>query len=162
MIWPFGKKTPEKPVAQKQLPLMEFTSSQTFFEMQCQLGVTKIELGTGLVAVVVDAVKEFGVPVAVKMEDDGTQLAMVKIVSPKGGFIVPAKTAGTGDPLKVDDLVIWVPVHFDRKLSGRVAGENWGWIGVIAARIAPSIDPNLGGGFKILNAYGSRALKPAR
>jgi hypothetical protein len=37
MIWPFGKKTPEKSLAQKQLPLMEFTSSQAFFEMQCQL-----------------------------------------------------------------------------------------------------------------------------
>jgi len=89
-MWPFSKK--QKPPASGSGVLFKAGSNEAFFEMQCKFGFSEVKIGKGVAAIVLDAVKEFGAPVAIKTEDDGTQLAMIKVASDQGGFVIPAKT----------------------------------------------------------------------
>jgi hypothetical protein len=56
-------------------------------------GDTKIEKGKGLVAMVLDPRGEFHEIVhPVKIEPDGRQMALIKVVSEDGGFVVTSNT----------------------------------------------------------------------
>jgi hypothetical protein len=131
-LWPFGgKKAPEPPT-------FVFTDDeagkQAFFRLQCKYGDTKIEMGKGIVAIVLDASREFPkIPHAVKIEPDGTQLALIRVISEDGGFIVPATTPSSkGDRLVPGDFVAWVPhTYTDAPLPDKRAC----WVGFIRAKI---------------------------
>ncbi len=134
-LWPFGnRKAPEQPT-------FEFTDTDAgrsaFFKLQCKYGDTEIEKGKGLVAIVLDASHEFpGIPQAVKIESDGSQLALIKVVSEDGGFVVPAKTpSGMGDRLIPGDFVAWVPHTYMDALGARSPDKRMGWVGLIRAKI---------------------------
>ena len=107
-----------------------------FFKRQCKCGDTRIEPGKGVVAMVLDASREFpGIPVAVMVEADGSQQAVLKVISEDGGFIVVAGTPpGKGEPLKLGDFVEWVPREF---IYSEVMGPDRriGWIGLIRAKL---------------------------
>lgn len=150
-MWPFSKKPTAPPPLPKSNVLMKATSNDAFFEMQCQYGYTDIKSGKGIAAIVIDGTKDWGAPVAVKLEDDGTQLAMIKVASTSGGFVVPAKTAWKGAPLSVGDLVTWVPMTFSRQMK-RVH-KDWGWTGPIVAKIEPAEGPDWGANYKIVCEY---------
>ena len=140
MIWPFNKKRLAQEAPSHGKPAMVF-KPQGFFEMQCKYGDTKVEPKKALVAIVLDSKREFGTGVSVKQEPDGTQLATIKVVSEGGGFKVPAKTpTSKGDRLKPDDIVLWVPVHYDQDLASRSGNRMFGWIGFIVAKVKPEWD----------------------
>lgn len=154
MTWPFRSKAATSP--KDRLPILYFKGGSEFLEYQCKFGHTSIEKGVGIVGLVLDAAKEYGVPVAVKVEDDGTQLAMIKVASDDGGFVVAAKTPTGGDKLVVGDVVIWVPMTFNREAASKVPDQRFGWIGLIRAKVAPQLDVNPGAptnGFKLLWKY---------
>jgi hypothetical protein len=150
-MWPFSKKRELTPVS-----ALRFKSGADFFKYQCKFGHTDIKPRHGIVALVIDAEKEFGVSQAVKIEADGRQMATLKVVSKDGGFIVNASTAsGEGDRLKPDDVVIWVPVDYVELAVERAEGidPRFGLLGFIVAKVAPEIDPN-SPSFKVLCQYG--------
>ena len=112
-MWPLGWSK-----LRSSKPTFGFTDNNVardaFFKRQCKYGDTKIEPGKGVVAMVLDASREFpGIPVAVMVEADGSQQAVLKVISEDGGFIVVAGTPpGKGEPLKLGDIVEWVPREF--------------------------------------------------
>lgn len=153
MIWPFKSKSVG---TGERLPVLVFKGGQEFLEYQCKFGLTSIEKGTAIVGLVLDAAKEYGVPVAVKVEEDGSQLAMIRVASDDGGFVVPAKTPTRGDKLEAGDLVMWVPMAFSEEVGSKMQERRFGWIGLIRAKLAPEIDPNPGAktnGFKVICKY---------
>lgn len=79
-----------------------------------------------------------------KIEADGRQLAMLKVASDDGGFIVVAQTPSEkGDRLKPDDVVIWVPVNYAKDAVEKAQGHldpRFGWVGFIVAKVKPEID----------------------
>jgi hypothetical protein len=149
MIWMFKKS---KPSSNDQQSLV-FKSSEAFFESQCKYGDTDIVPKKGIVAIVTDTKKDFGTKDSVKIQKDGTQLAMLKVVSDDGGFPVVAQTplAG-GDRLKPKDLVIWVPVTWNKEIVPADVDERFGWVGYIVAKLKPELDMR-NNGFKIICHY---------
>lgn len=140
MVWPFSKgKTSEPPNK------LVFKSGADFVDYQCKFGHVDIKPKEGIVAVVLDAVAEFGVSRPVKVEEDGRQLTMLRVASEDGGFVVPAYTAtGKGDRLEPGDVVIWVPVEYNKSEVERAEGVDprFGWVGFIVAKIEPELDMN--------------------
>lgn len=150
-MWPFSKKK-NQPVMPGVLP---FKSGAAFLEYQCKFGHTDIQPKQGIVALVLDAKKEFGVSEAVKVEPDGQQMAILKVASEDGGFIVAARTpTGAGDRLKPDDVVIWVPLEYAGDAVDKASGMDprFGWVGFIVAKVAPEID-TANPEFKLLCRY---------
>lgn len=142
MVWPFSKK---KTVGLPQK--LPFKSGAAFLEYQCKFGYTDIQPKQGIVALVMDAAKEFGAESPVKIEPDGTQIVALKVASEDGGFLVISRTAsGRGNRLKPDDVVIWVPVLHSQEVVPDGVDERFGWTGFVVAQVKPEIDvanPNL-------------------
>jgi hypothetical protein len=63
MIWPFGKGKPGRPTRVPKI--LYFKSGTVAFEYQCAYGFTKIQRNVAVVALIVDAQKEFGWDTAV-------------------------------------------------------------------------------------------------
>jgi hypothetical protein len=134
-LWPFGKKKTSEP------PTFVFTDDEAgrkaFFKFQCKYGDTKIEPGKGMTAIVLDPRGEFpDIPHPVKIEPDGSQLALIKVVSEDGGFIVTAKTpSDKGDRLVPGDFVAWVPYTYHNDPLDPSVDKRIGWIGFIRAKL---------------------------
>lgn len=154
MIWPFKSKS--RTSSSDRLPVLVFKGGVEFLEYQCKFGHTGLERGVAIVGLVLDAAKDYGVPVPVKVEEDGSQLAMIRVASEDGGFVVPAKTPTRGEKLKPGDLVMWVPMSFNDEIGSKMPDRRFGWIGLIRAKIAPELDVNPGApsnGFKLIYRY---------
>jgi hypothetical protein len=88
---------------------------------------------------VADAKQEFGLSDSVKIGDDGSHKAVLRVASRDGGFIVVAETFKPGDPLAPGDLVIWVPL---KKVDAATSEtDRTGWVGYIAAKVRPELSP---------------------
>ena len=137
MVWPLSKKKPSPDMPRK----IHFKDGASFFEYWCKFGDTVIVPMQGIVALVYDLSKELGLDHAVKIEPNGQQLATLKVASDDGGFLVLAPTrSGEGDYLKPDDVVIWVPVDYNKELIPDGADARFGWTGLIIAKVKPVID----------------------
>lgn len=142
-MWPFkGRQTPA-PRSDNATPgTLYFKSGPAFFEMQCKYGHTDLKEGQGIVALVLDAAKEFGTSAAVKVEPDGSQLAFVRVASSDGGFVVPAHTPSSkGERLRPDDVVIWIPHTYSDEIAEGLGDRRAGWVGIIRAKVAPELNP---------------------
>lgn len=149
MVWPFNKKPPRPPSSTK----LAFKSGEAFFEYQCRFGVTDIKRKQGLVGLVLDATKEFGINDAKERQPDGTQRRLIKVVSQDGGFIVVANTpTNKGDILRVGDVVIWVPLEYVGNIITISQDKRIGWVGLIMAKVQPQIDMTKEG-FTIICRY---------
>jgi hypothetical protein len=147
-MWPFTKKKHRSSEF-----ALRFKSGAAFFEMQCKYGMTELKQNQGIVALVLDAKKEYGVSVPVKIEKDGRQLAIIKVAAEDGGFVVPAYTpTEKGEPLTPGDVVIWVPMSFVEKVSEAFGDPRAGWVGFIVAKVAPEMDMT-NGPVKLLCRY---------
>lgn len=149
-MWPFGKK---KSRHQQMPEVLYFKDSGGFFESQCKYGDTEIRQNVGIIAIVLNAQKEFGTQAAIKIEDDGRQLAMIRVASDDGGFVVPATTPSSkGDRLTPGDLVLWVPTVYDEEIGTKMGDKRAGWFGMIRARVAPEHN-TITNAFRILCHY---------
>jgi len=137
MVWPLSEKKPSPDMPRK----VYFKDGASFFRYWCKFGDTVIVPMQGIVALVYDSSKEFGTEHAVKLDPDGHQTATLKVASDDGGFLVVAQTrSGKGDRLKPDDLVVWVPVVYNKELIPNGADARFGWTGLIIAKVEPEID----------------------
>ena len=162
-MWFFNKKAAQSNIASNTesrsqmslggLSMLPFKSGAGFLDYQCKYGHTEIKPKQGLVALVLDPSKEYGVANAIKLESDGRQMAMLKVASDDGGFTVMAQTpTGKGDRLKPDDVVIWVPMNYSKQIVAKGIDDRFGWIGFIMAKVKPEIsftNPN----FNVICTY---------
>jgi len=136
------------------IPLPAVESAAAFFDRQCENGDITIERSKGIVAIVLDAQKDLGTAVAVRIEPDGRQLAVLRVASDDGGFVVPASTpSGRGERLWPGDVVIWVPSIYSQEFGNHLQDKRSGWIGLITAKIRPRSD-SINPSFDILRRYG--------
>ena len=133
-MWGWKKKTKDLP---DKIP---FKTPEGFFETQCKFGGTRLAEGVGVVAIVLDAKAAFGTSVAVKIQENGCQLAALRVAADDGGFVTTAETASPkGDRLKPNDIVIWVPGAYLPALAKAAGDKRRGWVGLIMAKIAPEM-----------------------
>ena len=126
-----------------RLPVMTFETGEAFVDYHCKYMNTRLQVGSPLAAVVLDAMQRVGVPVAVKVDEDGNQMAMLRVASDDGCFVVLAQTAsGKGDRLVPGDAVAWIPGQYLSGVGASSNDERSGWVGLIVAKIAPEIDEN--------------------
>ena len=134
-MWPFRKKS-------RTLAALPFKDGQAFFEFQCQFGQTALVAQRGIVALVKDAKDLIGADQAIMTLDDGREAAALMIASEDGGFLTVAETASPGKKLTVGDVVIWVPIKMDPNNPMISIDQRMAWDGLIAAIVAPKIDPH--------------------
>lgn len=124
-------------------PVLQFETGKDFIDYHCEYMSTQIQQGSPLAAEVVDARKQLGASVALKVDDNGIQTATLRVASKDGGFLVIAQTASAnGDALHVGDVVAWIPAEHMANLAEAADDKRFGWVGLIVAKIAPEIDMN--------------------
>jgi hypothetical protein len=145
MRWPFSKKTSSA----------KFSDPQAQFELQCKYGQTDVEPGQRIIAIVIDAAKELGMPVSIKVEETGRQTAALRVAAPDGGFIVIASTSGPGEPLAPGDLVMWVAGQWVKQLADVSPKKDprFGWVGFIRAKVKPKISFDNADSWELLCRY---------
>jgi hypothetical protein len=149
-MWPFKSKNSQA----RQAKLM-FKSPQDFFAYQCRFGITEIEENKGLVALV-----EVGADKSISETSrsfQSPQTVSLRVVSTDGGFEVFAQPLSDGPLLRTGDCVIWVPMEYHEQFSVLTEDPRSGWVGFVAATIAPEIDPAIDS-FRILQRYDLRVF----
>lgn len=138
-MWPFKKKNKNTYIPEA----IYFKNSEGFFEYQCSFGQTNIKPNDkAIVAIVLDAQKEFGAQYPVKIDNDGKQTAALRVASEDGGFVVISPTASNkGEKLSPGDLVFWLPVtQLKEALVENIdVDPRFSWVGLIIAKIKPEM-----------------------
>lgn len=134
------RKKASAPIAgsDEVMPLY-FKSGDAALEMSCKYLDCTLAKGSLLPAVVLDSHKLFGTEAPVKMEDNGIQLAMLRVASSDGGFLVAAHTvSGNGPSLEPGQLVAWQAMSYVSEIAEvPVTDERLGWIGFIIGTLKP-------------------------
>lgn len=130
--------------------------------MDCTLGEMK-----SVPALVVDA-RELAsnVESAVKTAADKSQIAIIRVASSAGGFVIPAKTAGAqssirpdlaqgrgyahGQPdLKPGDLVTFTAMIYKSEMAEKFGDKDAGWVGLITSKLEPKLNIQNGPSWEI-------------
>jgi hypothetical protein len=137
-------------------PDIVFRTEVEFFSYHCKLAREQIEPNRGIVAIVMDGMKEFRQGTSVPIDENGIQTAKLKVASADGGYPVIADTqSGKGERLKPGNLVIWVPrTHHGSRFAehGYRGDMRSAWEGFITAKIEPVL-LRTGDGFSIICSY---------
>jgi hypothetical protein len=74
----------------------------------------------------------------VKIQDEGNQLAMIRVASADGGFLVAAATVGPKGPrLHPGQLVAWKAMKHVPEVAKNVNDKRFGWVGLIIGTLKP-------------------------
>ena len=132
------KSTSETPSNDGVMPLY-FKSGESALEMACKYMNCALAEGSTLPALVLDSHKLFGTEVSVKVQANGIQLAMLRVASSDGGFLVAANTVGADGPrLEPGQLVAWQAMSYTPELvKTGAADERFGWVGLIVGTLKP-------------------------
>lgn len=122
-----------------KVPLV-FKGVEEAFEYSCKFMTCNLLPKTPLPAIVVDARELFGAETAIKKNEDGTQVAALKVASDDGGFLVTATTIGIGPDLKVGDFVMWTPYEFIEEVAQVSEDRRFGWLGVIIGTLKTELN----------------------
>jgi hypothetical protein len=119
-------------------PSMRFEDSTAAFAYGCQHMQCPLSVGAGLPAIVLDAREVFGADAAVQREPDGKQIAVIRVASSDGGFIVNAITVGSRGPaLDPGQLVWWLAIRYVADIADCSQDRRFGWLGVILSTLKP-------------------------
>lgn len=121
------------------LPPLIFKDGVAAIRYACDfLEFPQIEEGSLLPALVLNSRELFGTATAVKIEANGNQLAIIRVASRDGGFMVAASTAGPKGPrLQPDQLVAWQAMQYSPELAQKAKDKRFGWIGLIIGTLKP-------------------------
>lgn len=128
--------TPETTANDEVMPV-HFKSGDAALEMACKYMDCALAEGTTLPALVLDAHKLFGTEASVKVQVNGIQLAMLRVASSDGGFLVAASTVGAiGPRLEPGQLVAWQAMSYAPELAkAGAADERFAWVGLIVGTL---------------------------
>jgi hypothetical protein len=132
------KKTPSASTSSVTVPPFFFKDGQAAIEYCCEYMECPLSEGCFLPALVLDARTEFGTAVAVKIQDDGNQIAIIRVASSDGGFKVAASTAGPKGPtLQPGQLVAWRAGKYVPEVAQAAKEKRFGWVGIIEGTLKP-------------------------
>ncbi len=113
-----------------------FKSNEAAFEYACRFMQCDLAEGAFLPALVVDAREMFGASKALARPSDGTQVAVLRVASRDGGFVVAAQTVGANGPeLSPGDFVAWQAAEFSSRIAAGSDDPRFGWVGLILGRL---------------------------
>jgi len=131
------KKTSSSGGVDNSFPL-KFKDAVSALEYACKYLECPLTEGAFLPALVLDARETYGTDCAVKIQDDGCQLAVLRVASDDGGFVVPATTASSEGPrLRPGQLVAWKAMKYMPEVGAKTDEERLGWVGLIIATLRP-------------------------
>ena len=114
-----------------------FKSGAAAHAHACKYMDCTLQEGSNLLAVVTDCREQLGTQDAVRVQDDGNQLAVLCVVSNDGGFLVLATTSGPKGPaLRPGQLVVWRAMSHQARLQ-TTDDERSGWMGLIVGTLQP-------------------------
>ncbi|MGB3746583.1 MAG: zeta toxin family protein [Rhodanobacter sp.] len=120
------------------MPPLYFKDGNAALEYACEYMDCDLREGALLPAVVMDARSMFGTTTAVKRQDDGNQLATLRIPSRDGGFLAVATTANPKGPvLQVGQLVAWQAMQYSPAFAKSAKDKRFGWVGLILGTLKP-------------------------
>lgn len=116
-----------------------FKGGEAALEMACRYMNCSLNAGASLPALVLDSRALFGTEASVKVQKNGTQLAMLRVASSDGGFLVAASTAGPNGPsLEPGQLVAWQAMNYSQEIADSGATDKrFGWVGIILGTLKP-------------------------
>ena len=124
-------------------PVLSFRDGKSAFDFACQYMTCSLAEGSILPGLVVDSRKEMGTAAAVKVQPDGSQIAVVRIASDDGGFSVPAMTFGAKGPsLTPGQLVAWKAVKYMPQMGQDADDKRLGWVGLIMGTLKNEYQDN--------------------
>ena len=117
---------------------LAFHDGAAAFEYCCRYMDTRLVEGATLPALVLDAREYAGTHQAIRVDEDGAQLAVLRVASRDGGFVVVARTAsGEGPALHPGHLVAWQAMTDRRDIGEQTEDPRGGWIGLILGTLRP-------------------------
>jgi hypothetical protein len=135
----FLKRNKQPPTAGNTGMPPYFKSGEAALEMACSYMDCTLSAGVSLPALVLDSRTLFGAEASVKVQANGNQLAMLRVASSDGGFLVAASTAGSNGPsLEPGQLVAWHAMSYSQEIADAgTADKRFGWVGVIVGTLKP-------------------------
>ena len=131
------KKRASMPADTSSVPLF-FKDTNAAFEFACEYLLTDLTSGAILPALVMDSAAALGGGAAVRLRPDGIQIAMLRISSKDGGYMVVATSASAAGPnLQPGDLVAWQAGVAVPELAPQFADSRSTWAGLILAKLKP-------------------------
>jgi hypothetical protein len=120
------------------IPPLVFEDGSAALEYACKFMECSLHEGSNLPAVVLDSRELFATPTAVRTQDDGNQIAMIRVASDDGGFVVPATTAGPNGPkLQPGQLIAWIAMKHLPEITQTMKDKRFGWVGLIVGTLKP-------------------------
>ena len=121
----------------KTEPPLYFKDADAAFAFACEFLQCELSSDSVIPALVLDA-RTVGGEVAVKVQPDGIQVAMLKVSSKDNGFMVMESTASSQGPsLKPGDLVAWQAGSQVAALAALSPDPRSTWVGLILAKLQP-------------------------
>jgi hypothetical protein len=135
----FKRKKPAAPSCDgSNIPPLFFKDGPAAIEYACKFMECSLHEGRSLPAVVLDSRELFGTPTAVKTQNDGNQIAMLRVASDDGGFLVTATTAGPlGPKLQPGQLVAWKAMNHMPDIAKTMKDKRFGCVGLIIGTLKP-------------------------
>jgi hypothetical protein len=136
----FKRKSPPVTYTVSGMPPLFFKDGTAAIEYACKFMECPLQEGSFLPARVLDPREMFGAATAIQTQKDGNQVAMLRIASSDGGFIVFAATAGPKGPqLKPGDFVAWRAAKHSADVAASMDAKDKrsGWVGLIVGTLKP-------------------------
>lgn len=131
------KKRTSTPVDTSSVPLF-FKDTNAAFEFACEYLLTDLTSGAVLPALVMDSAAALGGGAAVRRRPDSVQIAMLRVSSKDGGYMVVATSASAAGPnLQPGDLVAWQAGEAVPELATQFSDSRSTWVGLILAKLKP-------------------------
>lgn len=135
----FRRKTiSNKSAIGRDFPPLHFKDGNAALEYACRYMECSLNDGSLLPALVLDSRELFGTQTVIMIQDDGNQLAMLRVASRDGGFIVAATTANPKGPkLLTGQLVAWKAIKYVPTIAEKSTDKRFGWTGLIMGTLKP-------------------------
>lgn len=122
------------------IPPLFFKDGVAALEYACKFMKCPLYEGSSLPAIVLDPREMFGAAATIQTLKDGNQVAMLRVASDDGGFLVFAATAGPKGPkLQPGNLVAWKAAKHSTEVAASMGAKDArsGWVGIIIGTLKP-------------------------
>lgn len=136
----FKRKGPGRASTEAGIPPLFFKDGASALEYACKFMECPLHDGSFLPALVLDPREMLGAATAIQTQKDGNQVAMLRVASSDGGFIVFAATAGPKGPkLQPRDLVAWRAAKHSADVAASMGAKDnrSGWVGLVVGTLKP-------------------------